>query len=107
MAFTRFKQINLDDPKWRGEDAGIVTSLMLACNDMSLCNQALSMASKEDAYSSAKTASGARMYFLRMQISHLWEALKIVPELRASANLMRRVKSSDQRTQESFRQLLW
>jgi hypothetical protein len=49
---------------------------------------------------------GARIYFIRLQISHIYEALKIVEEIRDSPTLMRAVDRSDRFTKKNFVALL-
>jgi hypothetical protein len=45
------------------------------------------------------------MYFVRLQISHLFEAFKIVGQIRGDSDLMRLVKQCDPKTQRSFHEL--
>jgi hypothetical protein len=61
-----------------GRAATIVVKLMMACNDMQLANEALSSWTQEQPRSRQYRQVGARMYFVRLQMAHLHEALNII-----------------------------
>jgi len=90
----------------RREGAGIVVRLMMACNDMQLANEALSSWTGEQPRKRQHRQNGARMYFVRLQMAHLYEALKIVDEIRKHTGLHALVSSCDNQTQASFRNLV-
>jgi hypothetical protein len=52
-----------------GQSAATVVKLMMACNDMQLAGW-----KKQQPRSQKHREVGAKMYFLRLQISHLYEA---------------------------------
>lgn len=88
----------------RGEAATTVVKLMMACNDLSYANQALGEWRVAQSKTSIPTNSGAGMYFLRMQIGHLFEGLKIIKQIQDDP-VITFVNSCDPRTQESFRRI--
>lgn len=49
--------------------------------------------------------AGAKMYFARLQISHLYEAFDAVAEVRDNPELKALLEQSDQQTQTSFKKL--
>jgi hypothetical protein len=61
----------------RGKSATLVIKLMIACNDLQLANEAFSQWKDEQPPNRANRQLGARRYFLRLQIAHLFEAFKI------------------------------
>jgi hypothetical protein len=90
----------------RGSDAATVVKLMMACNDMSLANQTLADWKKEQPPRRKVRAFGARIYFLRMQIAHLYEGLKVIDEIQRNPVLLDFVGRCDPQTQRSFDELL-
>jgi hypothetical protein len=89
----------------RGNGAITVIKLMMACNDLSLANEAAATWKQEKAKIKAQRRDGARMYFVRTQIAHLYEGLKIVDAIKRDAVLLFFVEKCDPQTQESFRHL--
>jgi hypothetical protein len=89
----------------RGKSAATIIRLMMACNDMTLADEALAGWSGEQPQDRKDRQNGARMYFMRMQISHLSEGLKNIDEIRKDAGLYALVHQCDARTQGAFRQL--
>lgn len=87
-------------------DAGIIViKLMMACNDMQLANEALSEWKEDQPPHRKYRQSGAAMYFIRLQMSHLFEALKIVEAIRNDTTLMAVIGRCDSKTQKSFQSL--
>lgn len=105
MPITLTKYLNFQNLLARGESAIIVIQLMMACNDLSLANEALSEWKKEQPNSRKARQTGALMYFVRIQIAHLFEGLKVIEAIRNSPSLLALVKRCDARTQESFKNL--
>jgi len=104
---TRITTINVDLQRLerRGNIAATVIKLMMACNDLQLANEALDKWKKEQPRLRKGREVGAKMYFVRLQISHLYEALKIVEQIHTDESLLRLVKQCDQRTQNWFHEL--
>lgn len=88
-----------------GNSAATVIKLMMACNDLQLANEALVEWKKEQPRLRKCREVGAQMYFVRLMMSHLYEALKIVEHIHIDESLLRLVKQCDQRTQNSFHEL--
>lgn len=77
-------------------DAFILMRLMLACNDLNLANYHYGLC--EDCNNSFRKhlKEGAKMYFGRIQASHLYEALKIIEEIKPkSASVITPAEESD------------
>jgi hypothetical protein len=60
----------------------------MACNDISLADQALADWRKEQRRNRLSKRTGAFMYFVRTQISHLREGLKVIAQLRQDSELL-------------------
>jgi hypothetical protein len=86
--------------------ASTVIKLMMACNDLSLANDAQGAWRDEQSPMRKSRSKGAQMYFLRLQVSHLNEALKIIKELHDDASLMKIVEQCDPQTRNSFAELV-
>lgn len=86
--------------------AATVIKLMMACNDLSVVNQALGEWKDRSARSDKTIRPGGGMYFIRAEIAHLYEALTIIGQIRDDTSLMAVVESCDQQTRDSFGKLL-
>jgi len=106
MSRTSTKYITFESLKMRGSSAVTVVKLMMACNDMSLANQALTEWKKDQPMMKKSRQIGAGMYFVRTQLAHLHEGFKIIEEIRADQSLMAHVATCDQETQRSFQKLI-
>jgi len=98
--------VNFDSQKFRGPDAELIVKLMMACNDLTVANQALGDWTAEDRRERLSRRDGARMYFLRAQIAHLYEALKIIDQIRLSQTLSPFIEACDSTTRAAFQTLL-
>jgi hypothetical protein len=78
---------------------------MMACNDMQVANEALAEWKSEQLPHKRHRQFGAKMYFVRLQISHLYESLKIIDQIRGDRQLMKLVDQCDAKTQQSFQEL--
>jgi len=78
---------------------------MMACNDLTLADQALAHWKKEQRRSKSSRQSGACMYFVRLQISHLKEGLTVIAQLREDPDLRGIVANCDPHTQSCFQEL--
>src|ERR1700730_4859846 len=105
MAQTHTRLIDYRKLHARGKSATLVIKLMMACNDLQLANEALSQWKDEQPRNRSNRQRGARMYFLRLQIAHLFEAFKIIDEIRNDTLLSALVWQCDQHTQASFKYL--
>ena len=94
---TSFKKL-LD----KGELGIILGRLMLAVNDLSIANDALGQWMGEQTGIRKTRERGAKMYFVQILISHVFEALKIVNKIKATPDLMKVVDSSPKVIREHF-----
>jgi len=78
---------------------------MMACNDLSLANQSLFEWKKELSGSMKSRQIGAGMYFVKTQLAHLHEGMKVIKEIKKCPVLMALVDHCDSQTQKSFNEL--
>jgi hypothetical protein len=105
MTRTRTIYTNFQDLSIRGESAIVILKLMMAFNDLSLANQALSRWQEEQPNCRKVRQVGAKMYFVRIQISHLYEGLKIIDAIRKDPALSNLVGRCGRETQRAFHKL--
>jgi hypothetical protein len=87
----------------KGELGVVLGRLMLAMNDIGIANDALAGWMGEQAKAiRADRQRGAKMYFVRMLISHVFEALLIVGKIRLTPVLRAVVDQSAAPTREAF-----
>lgn len=106
MPHTETRYVSFETLKTRGASATTVVKLMMACNDMSLADQSLTEWKKDQPNSKKSRQRGAAMYFVRIQLSHLHEGLKVIEEIRADPSLIAHLNTCDPTTQTSFENLL-
>jgi hypothetical protein len=78
---------------------------MMACNDLTLTDQALADWKKEQRRNRISKQLGACMYFIRAQIAHFYEGLDIIPLLKKDKDLSSIIASCNSHTQECLREL--
>jgi hypothetical protein len=105
MARTKTKWVNFETLKMRGQGSVTILKLMMACNDLNITNQALSDWKKEERPERKSKQSGACSYFIRAQIAHLHEGLKIIEQIERDNTLSMLVSQCDPKTQQSFQEL--
>jgi hypothetical protein len=105
MAWTSTRFLSFDTLHTHGQAADTVVKLMMACNDLSLANQALSDWKKEQPSTKKPRQTGAGMYFIRMQLAHLYEGLKVIEEIKKDQFLVGLLGQCDAETQRSFHEL--
>ena len=105
MTRTHTRLINYQRLEAGGKSSVLVIKLMMACNDMQLANEAAASWKEDQPKNKQYRQTGARMYFTRLQMAHLHEALKIVEEIRNDDQLMALLSTCDSQTQASFREL--
>ena len=86
----------------RGKSATILIRLMMALNDLSLADDGLHVWSQEPSRLRKERQVGARMYFVRLQFSHLVEGLTIVEDFKADNALMTELSRCAANTQRAF-----
>lgn len=106
MSRTTTKYFSFETLERRGPSAVAVVKLMMACNDMSLANQALYEWKEEQPMMKKSRQIGAVMYFVRIQLAHLFEGFKVIEAIRVDQSLMAHVGRCDQETQQSFQELV-
>lgn len=105
MSHTSTRYISFETLKARGSSALTVIKLMMACNDLLLANQALTEWKKEQPINMKSRQNGAGMYFVRTQLAHLHEGMKVIEAVRSDPSLMILVGQCDQETRRSFENL--
>jgi hypothetical protein len=98
MTRTHTRLIDYQRLEARGKSSVLVIKLMMACNDMQLANEAASNWKEDQPRNKQYRQAGARMYFIRLQMAHLHEALKIADEIRHDNQLMALLSTYDSRT---------
>ncbi|MEW6616014.1 MAG: hypothetical protein AB1401_11195 [Thermodesulfobacteriota bacterium] len=93
------EKLNLDE-----QLATIIPQLMMACNDISLANTCLGKYMNKEV-KTTRYIWGARMYFIRQQIGHIEEGLKIIDEIRKDSRLLLIVNRMSQHGKERFDKL--
>lgn len=79
---------------------------MMACNDLTTANQALGKCREETGERTDYIRRGAQLYFVRVQMSHLHEALKVIREIQKYPALSSLVDECPGGAAESFAWLL-
>ena len=102
MTRTITRTVNFERLESRGQSAATVIKLMMACNDLQLANESLSEWKNEQPISRKPRQAGAGMYFVRLQIAHLFEGLKVIADIKNDPALLSLVRQTDAQTQESF-----
>ncbi len=85
--------------------ASVVLRLMMAVNDSSLANNALYEWSQSNERIKKNRKFGGTIYFARVQLGHVYEALLVIEEMLKSDKLTGLVGGSDSRTQAAFKKL--
>lgn len=106
MSRSTHKFARLDALASKGKLGSVLVRLMMVINDMSLAMDAQRRWAEDAGKQRAHRERGAKIYFVRLQISHIFEAMKIVEEVRDDPDLMKVVDRSGGRTQKAFAQLL-
>ena len=106
MSRSTHKFARLDVLASKGKLGSVLVRLMMVVNDMSLAMDAQRRWTEDAGKQRAHRERGAKIYFVRLQISHIFEAMKIIEEIRDDPDLMRVVDHSGGRTQKAFAQLL-
>jgi hypothetical protein len=95
---TTFKKLSDKD------ELGVVLGrLMMAVNDIGICNDGLGawMGEQGDAIRKERK-QGARMYFVRLMISHTFEALQILNKIKETPSIRETLDKCSNPTREAF-----
>ncbi len=106
MCSTKTRFLDFDRIRLKGEDAHTVVKLMMACNDMSLANHSLTQWKSGSYKELSDRRTGAGMYFVRIQLAHLHEGLKVIHDISQNQNLLNVLDGCDEQTKTSFNHLL-
>ena len=91
----------------QGELGSVMVRLMMILQDLALANHAMGGWKAEESQKLKRRKTGAGRYFLRMQISHIMEAFRIIEhEIEAIDELKAAIERCDARTRASYRELL-
>jgi hypothetical protein len=105
MSRTRTLYIDLKRLACRPEESNILLRLMMVCNDLSTANAKFTETQKGRARIEDDVEWATTVYFLRLQIGHLSEAMHIIKELRGRSELMALVGQCSQHAQDEFEKL--
>jgi hypothetical protein len=96
--YTTFKKLSDKD------ELGVVLGrLMMAVNDIGICNDGLgAWMGEQEGVIRKERQQGARMYFVRILISHTFEALQVLNKINATPELLQVVQNCSQPTQAAF-----
>lgn len=103
--WSRTRSVDSSLLKARKKLGTVLVKLMIAGNDMSLANQSQEHWKTIRQDTADARATGALHYFLRLQISHLFEAIMIIDQIATDPFLLRCVEACDARTVSSFNEL--
>jgi hypothetical protein len=82
------------------ELSSVIVRLMMALNDLAIANDGLS--EWTDNPKRLDRQQGGRLYYGRMLMSHVFEALEIIKDIQRSSNLKRAIENCDGETRASF-----
>ena len=102
MSRSTHKFARLDAIASKGELGSALIRLMMVINDMSLAMDAQRRWTEDTMKERQHRKRGAKIYFVRLQLAHIYEAMKIVEEIRKSPTLIRAVDRSGRRTRKAF-----
>ena len=103
MAGTSTTYTTFDKLNARGDEAVLVVKLMMAFNDLALANEGISIFKSQYATKRSDKNRGAAMYFVRVQASHLYEAMGIVDAIAAHERLRRVIESCSEKAKAASR----
>ena len=83
-----------------------MVKLMMAFNDLAVANEGLSIAKAELATKPNDKSRGAGMYFVRLQASHLYEAMKIVDAIASNPRLRAVINGCSEKCRTAFERLM-
>src|SRR5258708_3574552 len=99
------KYARLDALASKGKLGSVLVRLMMVVNDMSLAMDAQRRWTEDAGETRMHRERGAKIYFVRLQISHIFEAMKIIGEI-AGPGLMMAVDRAGSQTKKAFAALL-
>ena len=106
MLRTRLRYFKASSLASTSDLPSVVIRLMLAVNDIALAADANDFWAETTEQRRAYRKGSARMYFIRLIMSHVHEALKIVGEINKHSELRAAVDQCDEETQAAFKKLV-
>ncbi|MCE2927396.1 MAG: hypothetical protein LW823_07140 [Rickettsiales bacterium] len=103
MTRTTSRSIQFDNLKGDEDASALVIKLMISCNDLQLSNESLSDWKQDQPLKKKYRQTGAGMYFIRLQIGHLFEGLKILEKINQNTFLKEVIGQCDEETKKSFK----
>jgi hypothetical protein len=86
-----------------GDLAPLLVQLMMAVNDIGIADHGLGYWKGEQPVERQDRVQGAKSYFVRLQVAHTFEALKVIGKIQKK--FMEKVEQCDVPTQEAFKRL--
>jgi hypothetical protein len=86
----------------KGELGVVLGRLMVALNDVGIANEGLGSWMKEQEGIRKDRQPGAKMYYIRMLISHIYEALTVINKINNTPELRKIVDQSYPDTRSQF-----
>ena len=78
---------------------------MMACNDIQTANEGLKYWKEHNTPNESHKNYGSKLYFVKLQWSHLYEGLKSIQDIENNEKLRNSVSRCDKRTQEQYKKL--
>jgi hypothetical protein len=108
MARTTTRILDINKLTSTASSNSLVLKLMICCNDLSLSNQSLARWREESNLNIDEKyrKKGAGMYFVRLQLAHLFEGITIIEAIKNDDHLSKFISTLDTKTTESFSNLI-
>jgi hypothetical protein len=82
--------------------ASVLIRLMMALNDIAMANEGLRDWTFTTEHRKLSRQNGGRLYYGRMLMAHIYEALKIIEEIENAPKVKVLVQACDPKTQSSY-----
>ena len=107
MCSTRTRYLNINQLALEDTSASLIVKLMICCNDLSLANQSLAKWKTDEFLNADEKVRqwGAGMYFIRLQLSHLYEGLVIIDQILSNQLLNNLIGHLDESSKKSLEEL--
>jgi len=102
MPFSETTPVDFANLREKGPSAGVIVRMMLAFNDISLANQGMETYDKPLPPRKMHLRMGGRLYFLRLQLGHLNEALKLIGEISNDTKLCALVPKCTSKVRDQY-----
>jgi hypothetical protein len=86
----------------KGDLGVVLVRPMMFINDPALCNDSMEQWHKFEDAAHRSRESGAKMYFARLMIAHMFEALKVINKINTTPDLKKAVEQCETTTQDAF-----